>query len=95
MFNESAQGTLAWFLAQMGNLGLEIMIPVLGGYIAYAIADRPGLAPGFLLSYLIQQGGVLAEANVVLGLPSGDGSAAAGFLGAIIAGLPVLIRRKR
>lgn len=87
MFNESAQGTLAWFLGQMGGLGLEIMIPILGGYIAYAIADRPGLAPGFLLSYLIQQGGALAEANVVLGLPAGDGGAAAGFLGAIIAGL--------
>jgi len=87
MFEPAAQGTLAWFLSQMGGLGLTIMIPVLGGYIAYAIADRPGLAPGFLLSYLIQQGTVLAEANKVLGLPAGDGGAAAGFLGAIIAGL--------
>jgi PTS system fructose-specific IIC component len=87
MFEPGAQGTLAWFLSQMGGLGLSIMIPVLGGYIAYAIADRPGLAPGFLLSYLIQQGAVLAEANQVLGLPAGDGGAAAGFLGAIVAGL--------
>jgi PTS system fructose-specific IIC component len=87
MFEPAAQGTLAWFLSQMGGLGLTIMIPILGGYIAYAIADRPGLAPGFLLSYLIQQGTVLAEANQVLGLPAGDGGAAAGFLGAIIAGL--------
>jgi len=47
-------GTLGWYFAQIGSLGLTIMIPVLGGYIAYAIADKPGLAPGFILAYAIQ-----------------------------------------
>lgn len=80
-----ATGTLGWFLAQIGNAGLTFMVPILGGYIAYAIADRPGLAPGFLLSYIIQQGEVLKAAGSVIGLSGGE--AGAGYLGALVAGL--------
>lgn len=80
-----ATGTLGWFLAQIGTAGLTIMVPILGAYIAYAIADRPGLAPGFLLSYIIQQGNVLKAAGNVIGLASGE--AGAGYLGALVAGL--------
>jgi PTS system fructose-specific IIC component len=61
------------------------MVPILGAYIAYAIADRPGLAPGFLLSYIIQQGDVLVAAGNVIGLAGGE--AGAGYLGALVAGL--------
>lgn len=78
-------GSLGWFLAQMGVAGLTIMVPILGAYIAYAIADRPGLAPGFLLSYIIQQGNVVAEAGAVVGISGGE--AGAGYLGALVAGL--------
>lgn len=38
-------------LLKMLNLGVEafgLMVPVLAGYIAYSIADRPGLAPGLI-----------------------------------------------
>lgn len=80
-----ATGTLGWFLAQIGNAGLAIMVPILGAYIAYAIADRPGLAPGFLLSYIIQQGEVLEAAGNVVGIAGGE--AGAGYLGALVAGL--------
>jgi PTS system fructose-specific IIC component len=80
-----ATGTLGWFLAQIGVAGLTIMVPILGAYIAYAIADRPGLAPGFLLSYVIQQGNVLQAAGDVIGLQGG--AAGAGYLGALVAGL--------
>jgi PTS system fructose-specific IIC component len=80
-----ATGTLGWFLAQIGNAGLTIMVPILGAYIAYAIADRPGLAPGFLLSYVIQQGNVLQAAGDVVGIAGGE--AGAGYLGALVAGL--------
>ncbi|MFC7129477.1 fructose PTS transporter subunit IIC [Haloferax chudinovii] len=82
VFNST--GTAGWFLAQVGNAGLTLMVPVLGAYIAYAIADRPGLAPGFILSYIIQQGNVLQAAGDVIGLQGG--SAGAGYLGAIVAG---------
>ncbi|SFR41521.1 PTS fructose transporter subunit IIC [Halogeometricum limi] len=80
-----ATGTMGWFLAQIGVAGLTIMVPILGAYIAYAIADRPGLAPGFLLSYIIQQGNVLQAAGDVIGLQGG--AAGAGYLGALVAGL--------
>lgn len=82
VFNST--GTAGWFLAQIGSAGLTLMVPVLGAYIAYAIADRPGLAPGFILSYIIQQGNVLQAAGDVIGLQGG--SAGAGYLGAIVAG---------
>ncbi|MBV0925841.1 PTS fructose transporter subunit IIC [Halomicroarcula limicola] len=78
-------GSAGWFLAQIGTAGLTIMVPILGGYIAYAIADRPGLAPGFLLAYLLQQGAVIEQAALVVGLSGG--SSGAGYLGAIVAGL--------
>lgn len=53
-------------MAQIGNAGLELFVPVLGGYIAYSIADRPGLAPGMIGAYLAKEvdagfiGGILA-----------------------------------
>lgn len=78
-------GSLGWFLAQIGTAGLTIMVPILGAYIAYAIADRPGLAPGFLLSYILQQGEVMKAAGDVVGL--GGAEAGAGYLGALVAGL--------
>lgn len=78
-------GTLGWYFAQIGDLGLTIMIPILGAYIAYAIADRPGLAPGFILSYVIQQEAIVEAAGLLVGFEA-DG-AVAGFLGAIVAGL--------
>lgn len=80
-----AEGTLAWYFAEIGGLGLTIMIPVLGAYIAYAIADKPGLAPGFILSYAIQQASLIEAAGSTVGIAS-EG-AVAGFLGAIAAGL--------
>jgi PTS system fructose-specific IIC component len=80
-----ATGTLGWFLAQIGVAGLTLMVPALGAYIAYAIADRPGLAPGFVLSWILQQGAVLKAAGDVVGFQGGE--AGAGYLGALVAGL--------
>ncbi|RDI70476.1 PTS fructose transporter subunit IIC [Halopelagius longus] len=80
-----ATGTVGWFLAQIGDAGLTLMVPALGAYIAYAIADRPGLAPGFVLSWILQQGVVLQSAGNAVGLQGGE--AGAGYLGALVAGL--------
>ena len=45
----------------IGGLAMGLMVPVLSGYIAYSIADRPGLAGGFT-------GGLLAaNGNAILG----------------------------
>ncbi len=48
------EGTLAAALMQIGGgAAFTLMVPVLAGYIAYSIAERPGLAPGLI-------GGMLA-----------------------------------
>ncbi|GGJ96858.1 fructose-specific PTS transporter subunit EIIC [Pseudomonas matsuisoli] len=47
-------GTPAAVLKQIGDAAFALMVPILAGYIAYSIADRPGLAPGLI-------GGMLAS----------------------------------
>ncbi|OIJ27224.1 PTS lactose transporter subunit IIC [Nocardioides luteus] len=64
----------------IGKTAFMLFIPALAGYIAYAIADRPGIAPGFIM-------GALA-ANL-FGVANADGvsAPATGFLGAIAGGV--------
>ncbi|MFC7238006.1 fructose-specific PTS transporter subunit EIIC [Saliphagus sp. GCM10025317] len=80
-------GTLAWFLAEIGRAGLAFAVPVLGAYVAYGIADRPALAPGFVLAALVQQGAVVEQAGRIVGIETGQ--AGAGYLGALGVGLLV------
>ena len=48
-FDEAHRDTLAGALFQIGGkAALALMVPALGGYIAYSIADRPGIAPGMI-----------------------------------------------
>lgn len=61
-------------IEQIGSASFTFMIPVLAGYIAYSIADKPGLVPGMI-------GGYIAATGSFYGSASG-----AGFLGGIIAG---------
>ncbi|GEK52889.1 PTS fructose-like transporter subunit IIB [Vreelandella venusta] len=69
------QGTLAAALMQIGGgTAFALMIPVLAGYIAYSIADRPGIAPGMI-------GGMLA-ADIGSGF---IGGILAGFLAGYVA----------
>lgn len=54
VYEDQYQGTLGWTLFQIGaNGAFTLMVPALAGYIAYSIADRPGIAPGMT-------GGVIA-----------------------------------
>lgn len=69
--------SIAWIITSIGNLGFQFMIPIMGAYIAYAIADKPAFAPAFLVTFL-------ANDSDLLGTKSG-----AGFLGAIVIGLSV------
>ncbi|MBS5189279.1 MAG: fructose-specific PTS transporter subunit EIIC [Veillonella sp.] len=48
---------LAAFLMQIGGASFGFMLPVLAGYIAMSIADRPGLVAGFVGGLLANQGG--------------------------------------
>lgn len=67
----------AWFKA-IGGTAFNFMLPVLAGFIAMAIADRPGLMVGFV-------GGALAVSGATFASPAGS-AVPAGFLGALIAG---------
>lgn len=66
----------AWFIT-IGGKAFGFMLPVLAGYIAMSIADRPGLVVGFV-------GGTLAATGATFANP--DGEISAGFLGALLAG---------
>lgn len=71
---------LAAFFKTIGGVAFGFMLPILGGYIAYSIADRPGLAVGFV-------GGSLAAAGTSFAtISSGATPVPAGFLGALLAG---------
>lgn len=58
-------------LAKIGLSGLILFVPVLGGYIAYAIADKPGLAPGMMGAYLANSIGAGFLGGIVAGLLAG------------------------
>ena len=70
---------VASFFKAVGGVAFNFMLPILAGYIAMSIADRPGLAVGFV-------GGSLATLGSTFAMPGGDASAASGFIGALIAG---------
>jgi len=73
---------VAAFFKTIGGQAFGFMLPVLAGYIAMSIADRPGLAVGFV-------GGVIASAGYTFNniMNFSDASpVSAGFLGALLAG---------
>jgi PTS system fructose-specific IIC component len=78
-------GGVGWFLAEFGRTGLTAMTPVLGAAIAYSIAGRPGIAPGFMLTQIIQDGTVVKVTAEAMGLEAS--SSGAGYLGALVVGL--------
>ncbi len=47
------------FFKYIGGLSMGMMVPVLAGYIAYSIADRPGLAVGFAGGLLAANGNAI------------------------------------
>ncbi|WP_372457105.1 fructose-specific PTS transporter subunit EIIC [Streptomyces purpurogeneiscleroticus] len=58
----------------IGTIGFTLMVPILSGYIAYAIGDRPALVPGMI-------GGWIANTGALY-----DSKSGAGFIGAIVTG---------
>ena len=66
----------AWFKT-VGGAAFGFMLPILSGFIAQSIADRPGLAVGFV-------GGYLASTGATFASPGGNIPSA--FLGALVAG---------
>ena len=69
----------------IGKIAFSFMLPILAGYIAMSIADRPGLLPGIVGGFIAANGytfkSMFEAKNLV-----GDGNAVSGFLGALLAG---------
>lgn len=55
--NFGSNTPLAAFLKGIGDTAFAFMLPVLSGYIAYSIADRPALVAGFVGGMLAKEGG--------------------------------------
>ncbi len=72
----SVNQVAAWFKT-IGGVAFNLMVPILAGFIAMSIADRPGLLVGLV-------GGFLATAGATFPLPGGD--IPSGFLGGLLAG---------
>ncbi|MFF7074583.1 fructose-specific PTS transporter subunit EIIC [Streptomyces pseudovenezuelae] len=68
------EGTFWADVNEIGVIGFQLMIPILSGYIAYAIADRPALVPGMIGGWIANTGSLY------------DSEAGAGFIGAIVTG---------
>ncbi|MCM1106956.1 MAG: fructose-specific PTS transporter subunit EIIC [Blautia sp.] len=91
---------LSAFFKYGGGLAMGLMVPVLAGYIAYSIADRPGLAVGFTGGLLASSGNALVSGFDWAGNVTGfqkfiadfafqkmdGGNTVSGFLGGIVAG---------
>lgn len=69
----------------IGKIAFGLMLPILSGYIAQSIADRPGLLPGMLGGMIAANGYTFTSMFEAKNI-AGDGAAVSGFLGALFAG---------
>lgn len=70
----SAEGTLANALFRIGAQGgFALIVPALAGYIAYSVADRPGIAPGMIGGMLAANLGAGFLGGIVAGFIAGYG----------------------
>ncbi|MFT3685698.1 MAG: PTS fructose transporter subunit IIC [Phycisphaerales bacterium] len=73
---------IAMFMLKIGALSFKLMLAILGAYIAYSIAGKPGLVAGAIGGFLCN------DLNVLMFFPDATKQpVSAGFLGAIVAGL--------
>lgn len=68
------EGSIWSQISALGGTAFTFMVPILAGFIAVSIADRPGLVPGMIGGYIAANGSFYGS------------EAGAGFIGGIIAG---------
>lgn len=74
---------------QLGNAAFGFMIPVFAAYIAYSIAEKPGLVAGFTAGAMATSGiafGRISFYSVSSAANLADNQIASGFLGALVGG---------
>jgi fructose PTS system EIIBC or EIIC component len=70
-FDWIARTSWAALLHQLGTLTFGLLVPVVGGYVAHAIADRPALVPGFVGGTVAVQTGAGFLGGLVAGVVAG------------------------
>lgn len=43
---------IGYWMYQTGNLGMQLMVPMLCAYIAFSLGEKPALAPGFIIGWV-------------------------------------------
>ena len=71
IYKEEYAGTLGQTLFQIGKDAFALFVPVLGAYIAYSIAGRPGIAPGMVGAYIAANTGAGFLGAIVAGFIAG------------------------
>jgi len=73
---------------QIGNAAFGFMLPVLAGYIAYSIAEKPGLASGFAAGFIASNGYAINTVAYFSGSKAAQNPTLvpSGFLGALVGG---------
>ncbi|MBK0347549.1 PTS sugar transporter subunit IIA [Aerococcaceae bacterium zg-ZJ1578] len=82
----------------IGQAAFGFMLPILAGFIAFSIAEKPGLVAGFVAGAIASSG--LTYSSISYGAATGDvaASVSSGFLGALVGGFVaggvILVLRK-
>ncbi len=64
-------GTLGETLFSTGKAAFALMVPILGAYISYSIADRPGIVPGMVGGYIAANNGSGFLGAMIAGFAAG------------------------
>ncbi|WP_303974539.1 fructose-specific PTS transporter subunit EIIC [Streptococcus merionis] len=84
--NLGSYNQIAAMFNSIGGAAFGFMLPVLAGYIAYSIAEKPGLVSGFVAGAIASSGlafGKIPYAGATAEIPAAVPS---GFLGALVGG---------
>ncbi|ESV55710.1 PTS fructose transporter subunit IIC [Streptococcus agalactiae LMG 14747] len=98
--NLGSYNELAALFKSVGGAAFGFMLPVLSGYIAYSIAEKPGLVAGFVAGAIANSGLAFGKVAYAAGGDSTLGLAgvSSGFLGALVGGFlaggVILVLRK-
>jgi fructose PTS system EIIBC or EIIC component len=71
VYDDAHKGTLAANLFWIGKASFQLMVPILAGYLAFSIADRPGIAPGMIAGVIADSVGAGFLGGIVGGFLAG------------------------
>ena len=71
VYEDAYKGSLAANLFWIGKASFQLMVPILAGYAAFSIADRPGIAPGMIAGVIADSVGAGFLGGIVGGFLAG------------------------